>query len=153
MRIHDETLRAAPPVPPGNVSPADERLVEAFEGLEIAAGTFGHRQHVQLTWTYLQRMPVEELLIRIRKNLKRFAAHHGAHDLYHETITWAFVLLIHDRMRRGSADGSFEAFRARCPELFEYRPSILDRYYSKTTLQSPLARNTFLWPDRAFTDA
>src|ERR671924_257817 len=30
--------------------------------------------------------------------LRRFAAHHGKHGLYHETVTAAFLALIHQRM-------------------------------------------------------
>lgn len=127
----------------------DDDLVAGFEGLTLAAGELGHPEHVRLTWIYLQRRPVSEVLTGLRQGLQRFAAHHGADGLYHETITWAFVLLIHERICRGPAAEPWHAFARRCPELLAYRPSILDRYYTPETLASPLAKRVFVWPDRA----
>jgi hypothetical protein len=81
---------------------------------------------------------------RFTTSLKRFAAHYGKPELYHETVTWAYLLLIHERM---NDDGSFEAFRSANPDLFRWKPSILDGYYRAETLATDRARRTFVMPD------
>jgi len=122
----------------------DRELVAAFEACSIGNGDFHHEDHVRLAWIYLQEHPLLDAIGRFTASLKRFAAHHGAPGLYHETITWAFLLLIHER---GKDETSFDAFRAANPELFTWKPSILDRYYRAETLTSARARAVFVMPD------
>ena len=43
---------------------------------------------------------------------------------------------------------SFEEFATKNPDLLQWRPSALDRYYRNETLGSDLARRTFVRPDR-----
>ena len=66
--------------------------------------------------------------------------------LYHETITWAYVALIHERVERRPA-AHWEEFCRLNPDLLSWRPSILDRYYRPETLASDLARRVFVLPD------
>ena len=80
--------------------------------------------------------------------MRQFARKVGKPGLYHETVTWAYLLLIHERMARGPESEDFEAFAARNQDLLAWRPSILDRYYRPETLQSDLARRVFVLPDR-----
>ena len=58
------------------------------------------------------------------------------------------MLVIHDRMQRAPEVASFEEFARTNPDLFEWPSPILARYYTPETLNSPLARTTFLMPDR-----
>jgi hypothetical protein len=125
----------------------DEDFAEAFERCEIAGDDFHHRDHVRLAWIYLRQMPMIDALKRFTESLKRFAAHNGVPNLYHETITWAYLLLIHERMERSPVD-DFAAFEERNADLFTWKPSILNRYYDQETLDSPLAKRTFLMPTR-----
>ena len=123
----------------------DDEFVTAFESCAVAGDAFHHADHVRLAWIYLRRLPLLAAIERFTTSLRRFAAHHGATGLYHETITWAYLLLIHERM---NGEHSFEAFREANPELFRWKPSVLDAYYRPETLQSDRARQVFLLPDR-----
>jgi hypothetical protein len=123
----------------------DQDFAEAFERCEIPNDNFHHRDHVRLAWIYLRELPLIDALTRFTTSLKRFAAHNGKPGLYHETITWAYLLLIHERMERNPGT-DFEIFEATNPDLFAWKPSILDRYYDRQTLDSDLARRTFLMP-------
>lgn len=125
----------------------DTEFVEAFEKCEIANDAFHHHDHVRLAWIYLRQMPLIDALVRFTQSLKRFANHHGHPGLYHETITWAYLLLIHERMERNPAD-DFPSFEAANADLFSWKPSILNRYYDQETLDSPLAKRTFLMPTK-----
>ncbi len=125
----------------------DAEFVRSFEDCTLPNSAFHHRDHVRLAWIYLRHHTALEALTRFAEGLKRFATANGHPGLYHETITWAFLLLIHERMARGS-EASWEEFAARNPELLTWKPSILDRYYAPETLGSELARRVFVMPDR-----
>ena len=124
-------------------------FVAAFEACAIAAEDFHHADHVRLAWIYLGEHPLLEAIERFTKSLQRFARHYGVPGLYHETITWAYLLLIHERMQRDGAPKDWESFRAANSDLFDRKPSILDRYYAPGTLNSDLARRVFVLPDAA----
>jgi hypothetical protein len=121
----------------------DDDFAAAFERCDMPE--FHHRDHVRLAWIYLHQMPLLDALKRFSESLKRFAAFKGQPDLYHDTITWAYMLLIHERMQRNPTE-SFDAFEAMNADLFAWKPSILDRYYDRETLDSDLARRTFVMP-------
>ena len=124
----------------------DSEFLRAFEACAVANADFHHADHIRLAWIYLREHPLLEAIDRFSTSLKRFAAHHGVPGLYHETITWAYLLLIHERM---NGEPSFDAFRAANPELFTWKPSVLSRYYTSETLASERARQVFVMPDLA----
>jgi hypothetical protein len=123
----------------------DRDFVDAFEACTLT--DFHHRDHVRLAWIYLREHPLLEALERFTTSLKRFAASKGSPGLYHATITWAYMLLIHERMERKPAD-DFESFAGNNADLLTWKPSVLDIYYDRATLDSELARRTFLLPVR-----
>lgn len=122
----------------------DRQFVDAFESLAYPPDDFHHREHVRLAWIYLHERPLLEALTRFVESLKRFAANAGAAGVYHETVTFAFLFLIHERMTESA---TFDEFAEANPDLFTWKPSILDRYYRAETLWSETARSTFVVPD------
>ena len=133
--------------PPGGVTAEDLAFARAFERCAIANGAFHHEDHVRLGWICLRQAPLAEAAARFIRRLKAFAEHHGVPRLYHDTITWAYLLLIYDRLGEMPADHDWSEFARRNPDLLEYRPSILSRYYRKETLASERARAGFVMPD------
>ena len=121
-------------------------LFDRFVDTTLPADQFHHHQHVNVAWLFVQRYGMPAALAEFTAAIKRFAAAKGAHGLYHETITWAFLLLIAERQARNPA-ADFDAFAAANPDLLVWKPSILERYYSKELLTSELAKRTFLMPD------
>jgi hypothetical protein len=79
--------------------------------------------------------------------LKRFAAAQGKPDRYHETITWAFLLLIRERIARARRTQRWEEFAAGNADLFVWKGGVLATLYRPETLDSDLARRTFILPD------
>lgn len=128
---------------------SDQELVESFEAGQVPPGGFGHREHVRLAWLYLQREPLLPALARFSGGLRRFAALQGQPEKYHETITWAFFLLIHERRSRSEGAQGFEDFVAANADLMSWKDGALRRYYSPETLDSELARRVFVFPDLA----
>lgn len=126
---------------------SDDELLRGFADATLPKDAFHHLEHVRVAWLHLRRHPPVEALRLFSERLRLFATAQGAPRLYHETITWAFVLLIHERMRRSDA-ASWEAFAAANADLLDRKTSILKRYYRDETLGSELAREVFVFPDR-----
>jgi hypothetical protein len=126
----------------------DERLIELFEAGEAPAEGFRHEHHVRAAWWYLRQHQLPEALVRFSTALRRFAVAHGKPQLFHETITVAYLLLINERLDAAGPDVSWEIFAAENQDLLSWRPSVLDRYYREETLKSERARRTFVMPDR-----
>jgi len=125
----------------------ERELFDGFVDTTLPAEQFHHQQHVQVAWQFVQRYGMPGALGEFAAAIRRFADAKGATGLYHETITWAFLLLIAERQARSKAR-SWDEFAAAHPDLLIWKPSILERYYSKELLASELARRTFLMPDR-----
>ena len=124
----------------------DTELVERFLDTSLPAPAFSHAQHVRCAWLFVRRYGMPRALEEFPAALRRFANAKGATMLYHETITWAYLLLIHERQeRQGAAD--WEMFAAANPDLLTWQPSVLDSLYRPETLWSEVARKTFVMPD------
>lgn len=126
----------------------DNELLEQFEECTLPNSAFHHEDHVRLAFLYLCQYPVLEALGRFSTSLTRFAAANGKPDLYNETITWAFVLLIRERMARAGHQQMWVEFAADNPDLFNWKDNVLKKYYREGTLASDLAKSTFLFPDK-----
>jgi hypothetical protein len=125
------------------------KFIEHFErGLE-PGGEFHHADHVRLAFAYLHEYPVLQALEKFASAVKRFAAARGKTQLYSETVTCAYFFLIRERMAR--CEGTdWEEFVRRNPDLLVWKNGILTRYYREATLQSDLAREVFVLPDKCF---
>ena len=127
----------------------DDEFVASFEDCSLANADFHHADHVRMAFLYLSRYPALEALERFAGSLARFATASGKANLYHETITWALVLLIRERMARAGCSQTWAQFAACNTDLLNWKESILRRYYRDETLASELARSTFVFPDLA----
>jgi hypothetical protein len=130
----------------------DDEYIASFENCSLASESFHHSNHVRMAFLYLTRYPALEALQRFSAALARFAAAHGRPQLYHETITWAFLLLIRERMARTGYERNWAEFAAGNADLLNWKDSVLKRYYRAGTLSSELARTTFLFPDKAVSE-
>jgi hypothetical protein len=122
--------------------------MKAFESCALPAGSFHHAEHVKMAFLYLQRFAPLEALDRFSSNLTRFAAAHGKPDLYNETITWAFLLLIRERIARANSPQTWAEFSSVNADLLNWDDNILKKYYRAETLSSELAKRIFLFPDK-----
>ena len=128
---------------------SDQEIISRFESGSISASSFHHADHVRLAFAYLRTYQVLNALEKFSAALKQFAARHGKTQLYNETITWAYIFLIAERMARGSAkDSDWNHFAEQNPDLLVWKGGILTRYYEEATLKSDLARRAFIFPDK-----
>ena len=101
-------------------------LIGQFESLAIPPESFHHADHIRLAFEYLAQYPPLEALSRFCQALKKFAAAHGKANLYHETITCAYLYLIRERMAREGKPMTWQAFSQQNPDLFVWKGGILD---------------------------
>jgi hypothetical protein len=127
----------------------NDELIRQFEDCSLPLERFCHSAHIQIAFLYLTRNSVLDVLARFPAALTRYAGAHGKAGLYHETITWAYILLIHERMRRAGRAQTWDEFKTANPDLMNWTTTVLKQYYRDETLSSDLARKTFLFPDKA----
>jgi len=127
----------------------DEQFIDSFESCSLANEPFHHADHVKMAFLYLSRLPALEAIQRFSAALVRFAVAKGKPELYHETVTWAFLLLIRERIARAGSPQTWSEFAAGNADLLTSKDDVLKRYYRGETLSSDLARSTFLFPDKA----
>ena len=117
----------------------DDELIACFP-----PPVFGHREHVRLAFALLSRFDFAEAAARYRDMLRRVG---GAKD--HETITWAYLAVIAERMH-GRTYADSHALLADHPDLLDHRSGALAGYYDVAAITaSPLARAVFVLPKRA----
>ena len=123
--------------------------VAAFENGTLDPARFDHRLHLAVAWAYLQREGFPEGALSFRQHLKAYVAKVGAEGKYHETITWAYLVLLNEELSLRSPPGeSFDAMIQRRPDLLDHRNGAIARTYSKAQLDSPDARRVFVLPIR-----
>jgi hypothetical protein len=126
----------------------DEEFLLALTACTLPPDQFHHADHLRAAWLYLRRLPTTLAISKFSEVLRAYATSLGKPDRYHETITWAYLLLVNERMHRCPNATSWEEFVGRNRDLFDWTNSILMQYYCPETLHSALAREVFLMPDR-----
>ena len=127
----------------------DGELLARFEALTLEPACFRHREHVRLAFAVLAcEGELDRAALRFRRALRAFAASLGAAGRYHETITWAYLAIVNERMHLTPCATSSELLD-RHPDLLDHRTGALSRYYDVASITaSPLARTVFVLPNR-----
>lgn len=133
-------------------------LVEGFERAAIPASEFTHVAHIAVALSYLNKMPADKALTRMRKNIRAFAAHHGVSGLYHETLTTFWMKLLDHVAANADVDPSRRSRNAKADlPLWQRINSIVAKWgtsapvkahYSPEVIQSKTAREGWIPPDR-----
>ena len=125
--------------------------LDAFERCAIPLEQFNHRAHVTVACLYLREFPLEQATNRMRRGIHAFNAAHKVQSTptsgYHETLTVAWMRVVHSTMRTHGQGLSI-------PEFLEQNPFLLCRtllrlYYSKDRIMSAEARRQWVEPDLA----
>lgn len=124
----------------------DRGLVLAFEDLSLAASEFSHREHLRVAFLMLRGADFGEAALRFRRALARFATNAGVPGKVHETLTWAYLALVAERIDDDLQETSSD-FLARNPDLLDHRNGALARLYDVDAITaSPVARARFVLP-------
>ncbi len=125
----------------------ETEFFQQFENGTLNADVFDHSAHVKMAWIYLNKYELPEALRNFSDALKRFANVNNAAGLYHETITFAFLALINEKMKKVELE-NWEEFVENNQDLFDWKDSILKKYYREETLKSVFAKKHFVFPDK-----
>lgn len=122
-----------------------KRDLQVLQEILETRGGFGHREHVELAWSYLRLYPIDAAAEAMVRAIRHMARLHGAQDKYHETITrtWLHFVAVHIQ-RWGAA--SFEEFIERNGELLDRK--LIEHFYSPELIRSQPARAAWVPPDR-----
>jgi hypothetical protein len=119
--------------------------IAEFEALDFDVDTFDHAAHVYVAWQYVRERDLLDAIARYRETLIRLTKRIGVPGKYHETITWFFMILVAERVRRDPGD-DWGAFRRANPDLFRKKPGIIFDYYARERLETDAARRSFVLP-------
>ena len=130
---------------------ADEAFLRAFEDCTLPFEQWKHRAHLKVAYLYLRSFPFEEALTKARQNIQRYNAATNTPENrergYHETMTVAWLRLVHGALERSGPAASADEFLERDAPLLDSRA--LRCFYSRDRLISWQAKAEFVEPDLA----
>jgi hypothetical protein len=118
--------------------------VTILEEIIRARGGFGHREHIELAWSYLRVYPVDTAEGVMIAAIRHIAERHGAPGKYHETITRSWLRCVAVHMQRWGAE-TFEGFIGRNSDLLDR--ALLQHFYSRELIFGESARAVWVDPD------
>lgn len=127
----------------------DEKFLEQFETTVLPLEEWHHKQHIKVAYLYLRRFPFETAMVRMREGVKAFNAAKKTPEAidrgYHETMTQAWMRLVHFTLCEYGPAADAEAFFEQSPQLQQAK--ILRFFYTKERFTSPEAKAGFVEPD------
>ena len=131
--------------------PAAPITPEAFEACSIPIELWNHRAHLTIAYLLLRDWPLEAATARMRRGVQRYNAANGIEQTstggYHETLTVAWMRLLHTTMTVYGPEQNAEQFLQAHPHLLSR--VLLRLFYSRPRIMSPEARHGWVEPDLA----
>ncbi|MCA1833443.1 MAG: hypothetical protein LC750_12085 [Actinobacteria bacterium] len=121
---------------------SDDQFLSAFESGSLPA--FHHIDHLRMTFLYLQRLGIANAPRMIVEGIRSFARTKGAVELYNETMTRFWILVVAEAAVREGAN-SFDDLVARHPELLD--KSLALKHWTPAVLNGEAAKRHWVEPD------
>jgi len=139
-----------PAPPPYETAFADDAaFIDAFEKGTLPFGEWCHGAHIRMAWIYVTRHGLEGALPRARGGIQAYNRANHVVDAptsgYHETITQAWLRVVHATIRGQDPCATSLEFLEAQPHL-RVR-TLLRVFYSKARIMSPEAKAAFVAPD------
>lgn len=125
----------------------DPELAGALQAVLGPGERFGHRQHIHLTFLAVHRYGMPAAIGKVSGWIRQIAAHHGAPQKYHDTVTRAWVELVAHHVETDPQCTEFTAFAQRHSRLLDKQ--LLTVHYRPSTLTTKGAREDWIEPDLA----
>ena len=120
-----------------------------FESTAWPLAEWHHRQHIKVAYLYLLRFPLETAAVKIREGIRSYnAAHQVPESLtrgYHETMTQAWLRLVHFTLCEYGPAQTADAFFEEHPQLAQKQA--LRFFYSRERMLTAEAKAAFVEPD------
>ena len=131
--------------------PTDAEFLQKFEDCTWPSQRWNHRAHVKVAYLYLTSHPFEIALEKMRAGVKAYNAANnvpeGPDRGYHETVTQAWIRVVHAAIGESDPFANADAFCDAHPHLLEKK--LLLQFYSRSHILSPKAKAGFVEPDLA----
>lgn len=127
--------------------------IEAFDARTIPLAEWNHRAHLTVSWLMLRRygMDFDAALAHLRRGIQAYNALHRIEVTptsgYHESLTVAWLRILHTTMSVYGPEESAEAFLATHTQL--QSRVLLRLFYSRPKIMSMEARLGWVEPDLA----
>ena len=128
----------------------DDEFLAAFEACTLSKDEqWTHYAHLRMAYCHLRKYPFEEAVERVRRGIPALNAKLGTPELkergYHETLTVAWMRLIHATMRAHGMLADAESFFKAQPHLTH--STVIGLFYSAGRLWTWEAKRSFVEPD------
>jgi hypothetical protein len=127
----------------------DDELLRQFEDCTLPFDQWVHRAHLKMAYLYLTRHSFEHAVEKMRSGIRAYNAAHQVPDEptrgYHETMTVAWLRIIHATLRVYGPAGSADEFVNGQQQLWEKKN--LRLFYSPQLMTSSQAKRKFVEPD------
>lgn len=137
--------------PSSNGSLTDAELLAQFESCTLPEEKWHHPEHIRIAYLYLRQHPFPEALNRMRAGLKALNTAQSVPEAldrgYHETLTAAWLRLVHVILSEYGPAESADVFLEQHPELSQRKS--LRLFYSRDRIMSWQAKTEFVEPDLA----
>lgn len=127
-----------------------DMLVQRFVECTLPKTEWTHAAHLRTGVWHVHHHGLDQAMVLLRERIARYNESVGGEntdtDGYHDTITWFYLVLINDLIRRNGAGRSLEELANLAAAEFDDRqlPFI---YYTRDHLMSVAARRGVVQPD------
>src|SRR4051812_26038643 len=129
----------------------DATFLKSFENRTLPFDQWHHRAHIKVAYLYLQQHSLAQAIEKVRTGIKAYNAAHQVPEApdrgYHETMTGAWVRLVHLTLCEYGPGETEDEFFEQHPQLSQKKA--LRFFYSRERFMSPQAKVEFWEPDLA----
>lgn len=129
----------------------DRELLHQFEACTFPAEKWDHRAHLTAAYQYLRDHFPDDAIDHMRRGIKKYNKAMNVPDSldrgYHETMTVAWMKILHAMMQSLGAEDSAGAFLEKQSFLLNKRLLLL--FYSRDLIMSERAKREWVEPDLA----
>jgi len=124
----------------------DETYLKEFCAYQVDAGEFHHREHLRVAYALLVNNSPERAFSELRTHILGLLNYLGVGtSKYNETMTYAWLLVVHHFMCMTARCKCFDEFIQRNPILLDQR--IIYTHYSEALIKSDKAKAQCLEAD------
>ena len=124
----------------------DQEFESQFSAQELAPELFDHEAHLRLAWIHVTKFGPKQAIQNVTEQIQRFAAFHGDHTKYHETVTIAAVRAVYHFVLK-SESKDFSSFLKEFPQLNHKFKDLIQSHYSEDIFVSSDAKRRYISPD------
>jgi len=126
---------------------SDKELITQLKSGSLPPADFTHEAHVRLVWIMRRKKFPQLTFYDVSRVIKNYAKSIGEGNIYHETLTFASVMIILNRIKKTPANDFFSFIEENLDLILEFK-SLIAMHYSDEIIQSDKAKNEIIPPDK-----